>query len=70
MRLIKKLLGIVVLGLLFSGNGYAKTFKIGLTFKDYYNRLHLFLLPSILCSYSTILIFKKINLIIMFIENK
>ena len=33
---MKKLLGIVVLGLLLSGNAYAKTFKIGLTFEEYY----------------------------------
>jgi hypothetical protein len=33
---MKKLLSILVLSLLFSGNAYAKTFKIGLTFDEYY----------------------------------
>ena len=33
---MKKLLGIVVLGLLLSGNGYAKSFKLNCSFKDAY----------------------------------
>ena len=33
---MKKAILIIVFGLLLSGNAYAKTFKIGLTFEEYY----------------------------------